>query len=182
MIDALDSRAAYPAVARESDAAARAAGKAETREIMTRTEYLAALREKYPETDIQVGTGRGSFGIGGVVIHPALLDKMISDPEAAAKHEGAIAGISTGVAWLKSKFASDGVAMAACGSYMDEKGNMNTWGRIRTADASEKGGRSREGIEKRSPYSPRSSVLTRYEAGQELHQDPASGLLLDISS
>ena len=90
--------------------------------------YLKELNERVNAPVIAgAWNGKSAFGSAQptVMIHPAYLQKMHSDPETAAYIEGQINIFAEDAAKVKQQWESQGHQITSIGMYIDEKGEMS---------------------------------------------------------
>ena len=105
----------------------------------TSKDYLSSLRQKYPDVNITVVDFKsqkqklsymiGSSGGNNVAISQSVIDKMASDPAAAAKYEKVIADTPDFGKWAKETAESEpGCKHIASGICIDKEGKVTYWG------------------------------------------------------
>lgn len=104
----------------------------------TADEYLSALRQKYSNVNITVAdfsnlNQRKAYmfscsGCNNIAISSSILEKMASDPAAAAKYEKVIAEVPDLGERFKKEVEATGGEQIACGTVIDKNGKVTYWG------------------------------------------------------
>ena len=100
-------------------------------------DYLKGLKEKYPDVNITVADFKndkqmdnymfGSSGGNNIAISSNIIEKMATDPAAAAKYEKYIADAPKAAEEIKAGLADHGAEMVAGGTVIDKNGKVSYW-------------------------------------------------------
>ncbi|MCD7724421.1 MAG: DUF6033 family protein [Clostridiales bacterium] len=104
----------------------------------TTEEYLSYLRQKYSDVNITVADFSSDrqlksymfscSGYNNIAISSSIIEKMASDPAAAAKYEKVIADVPNAAQEIKEGVEATGSELLACGTVIDKNGNVSYWG------------------------------------------------------
>ena len=104
----------------------------------TTQDYLNELKQKYPDVNITVADfsnleQRKAYmfscsGYNNIAISSNIIEKMASDPEAAAKYEKVIAEVPGFGEKFKKEIEAAGGEQIACGTVIDKNGKVTYWG------------------------------------------------------
>lgn len=104
----------------------------------TTEEYLSYLRQKYSDVNITVADFSSDrqlksymfscSGYNNIAISSSIIEKMASDPAAAAKYEKVIADVPNAAQEMKEGVEALGHELLACGTVIDRSGKVSYWG------------------------------------------------------
>ena len=103
----------------------------------TTEEYLSYLRQKYSDVNITVADFSSDrqlksymfscSGYNNIAISSSIIEKMASDPAAAAKYEKVIADVPNAAQEIKEGVEATGSELLACGTVIDSDGKVSYW-------------------------------------------------------
>lgn len=104
----------------------------------TTAAYLTELKQKHPDVNITIASFANEkqfdsyiFGCSGnnnLVIAPNILDKMATDPAAAAKYERVFSDLKDLDKYMKEYEKNDNAIVYASGAKIDQNGKVSFWG------------------------------------------------------
>ena len=116
----------------------------------TAQNYLSELKQKYSDVNITVtdfssekqrkSYSLGCSGYNNVAISSNIIEKMATDPTAAAKYEKVIADTPKLGEESKKHLEAEGVELVSYGTVIDKNGKITYWGVGRSIDAVENPG------------------------------------------
>ncbi len=113
-------------------------GKGEAVRKSSNEEYLKSIQKQVSSVNLETGIGlsmRRDNKIGTITIHPALLEKMQNDPEAAEKYTQTIKDIERAEKMVMAYYnALGGVVERTSHCYVDENGKYYHFGYTRRDD------------------------------------------------
>lgn len=112
--------------------------------------YLKELKEKYPGVNITVAdfnTGKqsdaymlGTRGYNNIAVSSSIIEKMASDPEAAAKYEKVFAEMSVNAERVEKFARENNQEILGAGAVIDKNGKVSYWMVGRSKDKMENPG------------------------------------------
>ena len=112
--------------------------------------YLNSLKEKYPDVDITVADFKngkqedaymlGSSGYNNIAVSSSIVEKMASDPAAAAKYEKVFAEMSGNSERIEKFARENNDEILSAGALIDKNGKVSYWMVGRSKDTMENPG------------------------------------------
>ncbi len=112
--------------------------------------YLNSLKEKYPDVNITVADFKngkqedaymlGSRGYNNIAVSPGIVEKMASDPAAAAKYEKVFAEMSGNSERIEKFARENNDEILSAGALIDKNGKVSYWMVGRSRDTMENPG------------------------------------------
>lgn len=112
--------------------------------------YLNSLKEKYPDVDITVADFKngkqedaymlGSRGYNNIAVSSSIVEKMASDPAAAAKYEKVFAEMSGNSERIEKFARENNDEILSAGALIDKNGKVSYWMVGRSKDTMENPG------------------------------------------
>ena len=112
--------------------------------------YLNSLKEKYPDVNITVADFKngkqedaymlGSRGYNNIAVSPGIVEKMATDPAAAAKYEKVFAEMSGNSERIEKFARENNDEILSAGALIDKNGKVSYWMVGRSRDTMENPG------------------------------------------
>ena len=109
--------------------------------------YLNSLKEKYPDVNITVADFKngkqedaymlGSRGYNNIAVSSSIVEKMASDPAAAAKYEKVFAEMSGNSERIEKFARENNDEILSAGALIDKNGKVSYWMAGRSRDTME---------------------------------------------
>lgn len=110
--------------------------------------YAEQLKGKFPDLNLTAGDYRGGTtgsGVqGNVMISPKYLEKAANNPKLATELEKNLGCVTEGEEWLKNQCEAKGMHLDACGTIIDENGDISSWAQTSTSSGSEEADEAEE--------------------------------------